>query len=275
VYAITYDSLVQLKHDGIFFIEIRFSPEHFALFNNFDRMTVTRTVIEAGNKAALDTGVGIRYLITFNRSKQEEAEMIALYRKILELKNPWIVGIDLAGDELNYSAGRFKELFSIIRIDGIYMSTIHAGEVTPAAEIWSAIKSLNAARIGHGTSAINDRELQKYLTDHGIVLEQCLTSNYQTGSWADESTHPVGRLFRAGVPVTLNSDDPTIEDTDLSDDYVKAVRYFGFSLNDFVRLNLNALNATFLPTTERSRLITNYLAAVENFRKETTSLAGG
>jgi adenosine deaminase len=55
VYAITYDSLVQLKHDGIFFIEIRFSPEHFALFNNFDRMTVTRTVIEAGNKAALDT----------------------------------------------------------------------------------------------------------------------------------------------------------------------------------------------------------------------------
>lgn len=264
--AITFDSVKQLKDDGIFFIELRFNPEHFAAFNNFDRATVTRTVIEAGNQAAEDTGITIRYLITLNRGKLDEADMIGLYRKILDLKNPWIVGIDLAGDEVNYGAELFTKLFSLIRSDGIYPSTIHAGEVTPASTIWSAIKDLNAARIGHGTAAINDPQLQDYLREHNIVLEQCLTSNHQTGAWPDEASHPMARLFRAGVPITINSDDPTIQDTDLTDDYVKASRYFGFSLNDFVRLNLNALNAAFLPASERGRLIANYMAAVERFK---------
>ena len=131
-----------------------------------------------------------------------------------------------------------------------------------------AIKELGAARIGHGTLAIKDPELQAYLTDKQIALEQCITSNYQTGSWVDEKNHPIGELYRRGVPVTLNSDDPFIQDTDLTDDYIKAVKYFDFDLDDLVKLNLTALKASFVGKKVKATLEKEYLAKVEQFKQK-------
>ncbi|POR05372.1 adenosine deaminase [Alkalispirochaeta sphaeroplastigenens] len=260
------DSVLSFAEDGLFFIELRFSPEHFAFHNNFDRLEVTKLIVDAANEAAAETGVLIRYLITFNRAKQNQYEMISLYRELRGLQIPEIVGIDLAGDETNFPPQQFTEFFQVVRDDGVYGATIHAGEVSPAQQVWDAIELLHAARIGHGTSTIDDPLLQKRLIEEGVVLEQCITSNYQTGSWADEKNHPLGRLFRAGVPVTINSDDPTIQDTDLTDDYVKACTYFDLTVDDLVTLNMNALDGTFLPDTEKSELKQRYLRAVTAFR---------
>ena len=127
---------------------------------------------------------------------------------------------------------------------------------------------LGAARIGHGTTSIQDRKLQEYLKERKIALEQCITSNYQTGSWEDERNHPVGELYRNGVPVTLNSDDPFIQDTDLTDDYLKAVRYFNFDLSDLVELNLTAIRSAFLADQEKKSLERDYLKKVDQFKKE-------
>jgi adenosine deaminase len=266
VYFIAYHSVKELTSDGLLYCELRFSPEHFALENDFDRGEITRLIVEAGNKAAAETGLHIRYLLTFNRSKQSSAEMVALYDRLKTLELPEIVGIDLAGDEINYPPELFRDFFDRVVSDGLYRSTIHAGEVTESQHIWEAIRHLHADRIGHGTSAIDDPALQDYLTQQRIALELCITSNYQTGSWADERNHPIGTLFRRGVPVTLNSDDPFIQNTDLTDDYIKAIRYFDFSLEDLVRLNLNALEAAFLPEGERQTLIGEYRAAVDRFK---------
>jgi adenosine deaminase len=273
VYFIAYHSVKELKNDGLVYCELRFSPEHFALENDFDRSEITRLIVEAGNKAAAETGLHLRYLLTFNRSKQSPADMIALYDRLKTLGLSEIVGIDLAGDEINYPPELFRGFFDRVAADGLYRSTIHAGEVTDSAQIWEAIRHLHADRIGHGTSAIDDPALQEYLRERGIALELCITSNYQTGSWVDERNHPIGALFRRGVPVTLNSDDPFIQNTDLTDDYIKAVRYFDFSLEDLVRLNLNALEAAFLPEGERQTLIGEYRAAVDRFRSR--RLQGG
>ncbi len=267
VYNITYASVKNLKADGIFYIELRFSPEHFSLQNNYDRREITRLIVEAGNKAAQEAGFKIKYLITLNRGKQDEQGMYNLYKAIASLNLTDIVGIDLAGDEQNYPISLFKNLFKTIHSDNIYKSTIHAGEVTPSSEIWSAIE-LGASRIGHGTATITDPSLQQLLKERFIVLEQCITSNYQTGSWPDETNHPLGRLFRLGVPVTINSDDPTIQDTDLSDDYVKAANYFKFSIEEFTALNLTALNASFLPAKERERIGDEYRREVERFKEK-------
>ncbi len=264
VFNITYESVKTFADDGIFYIELRFNPEHFAAFNNFDRMDVINIVCEAGNKAAGETGIRLKYLITFNRGKHELKDMIKLYQKIAAHDLPDIVGIDLAGDEEHFRVDLFAKLFQIIKDDKKYRSTIHAGEVTPSSEIWSAIK-LNAARIGHGTATIHDAKLQDYLKEHRIALEQCITSNYQTGSWPDEKNHPIGRLFRSGVPVTINSDDPTIQDTDLSDDYHKAADYFAFTPADFTKLNLTAIETCFLPDKEKESLRADYLDAVKKF----------
>ena len=267
VWDIVHDSVKGFRDDGLFYIELRFSPEHFAFHNDFDRVEVTRLVIDAANAAADEIRVRIRYLITFNRGKQDQYQMIDLYRAIRDLNIPEIVGLDLAGDETQYPPESFSEFFKTIKDEGIYQTTIHAGEVTPPDQIWAAINLLHANRIGHGTSSIDDKELQAVLKRDGIVLEQCITSNYQTGSWVDEKNHPLGRLYRNGIPVTINSDDPTIQDTDLTDDYMKACSYFDLSIDDLIELNRIAIRGAFLKPDEMRALESDYLAAVALFRK--------
>lgn len=267
VYDIVHDSVLDFKNDGLFYIELRFSPEHFALQNDFDRLEITRLVIEAANKAAKTTGVRIKYLITFNRGKQNQYEMLELYEAIKKLNLPEIVGMDLAGDETGFPPENFTGFFEAVHKDGM-AATIHAGEVSPSSQIWDSINLLKASRIGHGTSTIDDPKLQETLKRKGIVLEQCITSNYQTGSWVDQNNHPLGRLYKLGVPVSINSDDPTIQDTDLTDDYIKAVSFFDLSFDDLVALNLIAVAGTFLSTDEKSQLEKDYLAATEVFSKK-------
>ena len=266
VAEITAASVRDFANDSLFYIELRFSPEHFAYHNGFDRGEVTRTVVAAADAAAKEQGVEIRYLITLNRSKQEESEMIKLYELVRDLGLPNIVGIDLAGDETNFPPDLFERLFTRIRDDGAYQATIHAGEVTPAKQIWEAVNLLHASRIGHGVAAIHDPELQKLLTERDIILEQCVTSNFQTGSWTDESSHPVGRLHRLGVPVTINSDDPFIQDADLTEDYTKVVRHFDFDVEDLIALNVRALQGAFINNGEKQQLQKRYLTKVAEFR---------
>lgn len=266
VAEITAASVSDFAHDGLFYIELRFSPEHFAYHNGFDRAEVTRTIIAAADAAAAEHGIEIRYLITFNRSKQEETEMIKLYNLIRDLGLPKIVGIDLAGDETNFPPELFVRFFSVVTDEGVMKSTIHAGEVTPAEQIWDAINLLNASRIGHGVAAIHDPDLQRLLSERQIVLEQCITSNFQTGSWTDESSHPMGELHRLGVPVTINSDDPFIQDADLTEDYIKAVRHFDFTVDDLVTINLRALEGAFISDHEKQQLQERYMKKVSAFR---------
>jgi len=263
---LTYHSVLNLKNDGIFYIELRFNPEHFTANNNFSRKSVVKTILAAGNKAAKEIGLHIRYLITLNRGKHNPDELLTIYEQI-KGSHSMICGFDLAGDETNYPPELFRAVFNKISSDGMYLTTVHAGEVSPPTQIWEAITNLKASRIGHGTSSILDAELQKTLIEKKILLEQCLTSNYQTGSWRDTATHPFGRLYRMGVPVALGSDDPSIQDADLTDDYYLAVKHFNFNLDDFITMNLNALNSAFLKPGQRRYLKIQYLKAVERFKK--------
>lgn len=265
IYELSFNSISKLKSEGIFYIELRFSPDGFSLFNNFDRVLATKTVIEAGNKAAQETGLNIKYLITFTRSKQSLEEMISMYKKIRDINEPSIVGMDLAGDETNYPPEQFKKLMDLIHKDNQYCITVHAGEVSPSSQIWTSINELHAKRIGHGTSTISDGKLQTELAKRKIALEQCITSNFQTGSWQDEPNHPLGRLFKSGVPVTINSDDPTIQDSDLTDDYIKTVRYFDFNVEDLRKINHIALNCSFVDEHAKSNLIKLYDEQVQAF----------
>jgi len=268
IYSVTYYSVKNFKNDGIFYIELRFSPHYFARFNHFDRKEVTRVLIEAANKAAPEINIEIRFLITFSRRSQTPNEMIELYDQISSLNLNEIVGVDLASYEKNYPPKKFISVFNKIIKENNYKATIHAGEVTPPDYIWSAIKDLNASRIGHGTSVIYDKKLQKYIKNHNIALEQCITSNYLTGSWVNEENHPFGKLFKKGIPVMLNSDDPSIQDSDLTDDYLKAIRYFDLTLDDLIKMNKTAIDSAFLPEKDKHNLHTKYLKQVNSFKEK-------
>ncbi len=265
---ITYYSVRDFTKESLFYIELRFSPEHFAVYNNFDRNEVTKTIIDAADAAAKKEGIDIRYLITLNRGKQHQTDMIKLYKQLSKLKLDRVVGIDLAGDEVNNPPEKFADFFDYVKKEQHHRVTIHAGEVTEPEQIWASIKLLHADRIGHGTSTIKDPELQSYLKEHNIILEQCITSNFQTGSWSNEATHPLYKLYKKNVPVTINSDDPTIQDTDLTDDYIKCIKHFSLGISDFVKLNEIALNGAFLSEPEKQDLLNRYHAKISSFKKK-------
>ncbi len=264
--AITFDSVKSFAEENLFYIELRFNPLHFTELTGLDPCDVTRTIIETSDQAANEIGMQIRYLLTFNRGIQTSEEMIDTYKYLQNTDLGRVVGIDLAGDEHNYPPELFISFFDYVKKDGLFNIDIHAGEIAAAQNIWTSIKQLHADRIGHGVSAIHDAELQKTLKDERIFLAQCITSNYQTGAWVDEVSHPMKALSASGVPITIASDDPTIQDSDLTDDYLKTAA-FGWDYDTLIQSNLNSIESTFLTDQEKASLREGYLHSLKDFQK--------
>lgn len=268
VETLTYESVKSFVDDGLHYIELRFNPLHFTELTGFDPKDVVTGIIGSGDRAAKETGLKIKYQLTFNRGVQTAAEMLATYEELQKIDLSRVVGIDLAGDETNYPPELFVDFFEEIHREGRFGIDIHAGEVTDSRSMWVSIEKLHANRIGHGVAAIKDKKIQKVLTDENIFLAQCITSNYQTGAWVDSAKHPMGRLIKKGVPVCIASDDPTVQDSDLTDDYVLAHRYFGWGVDELTKINLNSVETCFLNPEEKITLKSSYLQAVEAFRSE-------
>lgn len=268
---ITFKSVEALADENIFYIELRFNPLHFTELTNLDPCDVTKAIIETADSAAKKIGLHIRYILTFNRGVQTAEEMIHTYKILQNNDLSRVVGIDLAGDEINYPPELFTRFFDLVKKDGQFNIDIHAGEVTDSNNIWISIDQLHADRIGHGVSAINDTKLQNVLKEKQIFLAQCITSNYQTGAWEDEPSHPMKDLAESGVPITIASDDPTIQDSLLTDDYMKAIENFEWNLDSMIQLNLKSFDSTFLTSQEKDNLKREYQTSIENFTSKLRS----
>jgi adenosine deaminase len=266
VAGISYDSVKSFAEDGLHYIELRFNPLHFTELTGLDPKDVTKTIIDSSCDAASEIDLDIRFLLTFNRSVQTASEMVQTYKELQDVDLSKVVGIDLAGDEINYPPEMFPEFFDVVKKDGRFGIDIHAGEVTDSKNMWVSIDQLHADRIGHGVAAHADPALQKVLIEKKIFLAQCITSNYQTGAWKDETSHPMKGLAEAGVPITIASDDPTIQDSLLVDDYEKAVANFGWTVDDLIESNIRSIDGCFLSSREKAALTDSYTTAIEGFR---------
>jgi len=128
-----------------------------------------------------------------------------------------VVALGLGGAEEGYPSEQFAPWFERARAAGLH-STPHAGEGAGPESIWGAVRALGAERIGHGVRAIEDPTLVAYLAEQGIALEVCPTSNVRLGIYRDYADHPLARLHAACVPITVNSDDPCLFGTTLTDE---------------------------------------------------------
>jgi adenosine deaminase/aminodeoxyfutalosine deaminase len=149
-----------------------------------------------------------------------------------------VISIGIGGDEVAGPARWFEEVYRVARERGLRL-TAHAGETAGPESIWAAL-AIGAERIGHGIRAIDDPLLVAHLRDRQIPLEVCITSNVMTGAVASLEAHPVRRLFDAGVPITLNTDDPGIFRTTLTREFEIARNHFGFSEAELETVRRNA-----------------------------------
>lgn len=138
-----------------------------------------------------------------------------------------IVAFGIGGDEAAAPAGQFAGVFRFVQERGLRLIP-HAGE-TAGAESVAACLRLGAFRIGHGIRAIENPSVVDELRDRLVPLEVCLSSNVATGAVTGWDAHPVRRLYDAGVPITLHTDDPAIFAATLNGEYEIATSRYGFS----------------------------------------------
>lgn len=159
-----------------------------------------------------------------------------------------VVSIGIGGDEIAGPAKWFVEVYRFARESGLRL-TAHAGETAGSESVWSALE-IGAERIGHGIRSIDDPVLVEHLAKHRIPLEVSITGNLRTGAVASIADHPLRKLYDAGVPITLNTDDPAIFGTTLAREFALAREFFGFTEDELDEIRRNAWEFRFLREME-------------------------
>lgn len=210
--------------------------------------------LEAERKQ-IEATLGLRLAWIFDAVRQfgvEAAERVLEEAMRCRLSGP-VVAFGVGGDEAAIAAGKFRALYQRAAAAGLH-TTIHAGETGGAELIWSALRELRPERIGHGIHSAEDPELMACLARHNVWLEVCPSSNLHTGVVANLAAHPVRRLWNAGVPITLASDDPAMFATSLLREY-DLLAGLGFSVSDEQRLLENSFSASFLPEADKRQYL--------------------
>lgn len=236
----------ELERDEVIYAEVRFCP----LFH-VEKYSIDEVVeaIRRGFKRVSTVKVNLIFCMMRHFSVQDNYKIIMLTKRFL---GNGVVGIDLAGDEAKYATEKFKELFDIIRKEGIPF-TIHAGEARSYESVNNAI-DFGAKRIGHGISSIQSDEVVNKLIRMGVTLEICPSSNIDTDVIKSIESHPIKQLVDNGVLVTINTDNRTVSNTNLNKEYELLRKTFGFSDEDFLKFNLNAINCAFIGGDEKRLL---------------------
>jgi adenosine deaminase len=215
-----------------------------------DRVALLELLLEAAREAERETGVGIGYLVTANRTRSPK-EAVELAQLAARYAGRGVVGFGLADDETLGPAETFVEAFGIAREAGLICAP-HAGELLGPGSIRTTLEVLGARRIQHGVRAVEDGELVRRLVDEQICLDVCPTSNVQLRVVASLEEHPLPTLVAAGVPVSLNADCPSIFGCGALDEYELARRDFGFDDATLARIAASSIRASGAPEPLRT-----------------------
>jgi adenosine deaminase len=250
---VAYENVADASHEGLDYIELRFSPWFMAEAHALDPLAVVEAVVDGVNAGQRDFAIKANLIGILSRTYGPDTARKELQSLLTQREE--ITALDLAGDEVHFPAALFQEHFRLAR-DASWHVTIHAGEISGPASIREAITVLGAERIGHALSAAQDPALMDLLGEHRIGVESCLTSNVQTSCVPDYATHPLKNFLEHGMHASINTDDPGISGIDLNYEYEVAAPRAGLSPAQVRQAQVNALETCFLSTEDKENLVT-------------------
>lgn len=249
---VAYENVEDCYREGIVLAELRFAPVFIMRGKprlKFDE--VFEAIIDGVHAAMQDYSiqVGLIHILARNLDPSLDRPSTEACLSYARSRHPGadrLVGFDLADPEPEDSFERYAPLVKLAQDQGLGI-TIHSGEDTTPEHMWRTLQTYNPDRIGHGIQARHDPKLMGELAERNVMLEVCPTSNWLTGQTPSTAQHPFPQLMKAGVPLSLNSDDPNLMGISLLREYEIARDEWKLTSADLWRINRQALIKSFLP----------------------------
>jgi adenosine deaminase len=257
---VSFECAQDLAADGVVYAEVRMAPE-LCTEAGLTLDEAVEAMLDGFRRGAVGTDLTIYLICSAMRTA-------ARSREIAELAVRWrdagVVGFDIAGAEEGFPPTRHLDAFEYVRRENFH-TTIHAGEAFGLPSIWEAVQFCGAERLGHGVRIVDDIDgppgeeelgrLAAFVRDRRIPLELCPTSNIGTGVCKTVAEHPIGMLRRLRFRVTVNTDNRLMSATSMTYEMEQLTEAFGWGIDDFEWLTINAMKSAFAPFPERLRII--------------------
>ena len=255
IHRVTREAIEDAAKDNIRYLELRFTPVALSRAEGFPLHDVMDWVLTSAQEAAQKNNIKVGLIASVNRHESLELAEQVTWLAVEHIESG-LVGLDLAGNEAEFKAAPFRDIFKEAKQSGLHI-TIHAGEWGPAENVREAIANLNAERIGHGVRVMEDQSIVSLARERGTTFEVCVTSNYQSGVVKSLPEHPLPSMLAAGLNVTVNTDDPSVSRITLSHEY----QHIGEDLNvpfDVLKQSvIKAAQASFMNEFEKTKLVTS------------------
>lgn len=246
---ISYELALDLISDEIIYAEVRFAPI-FHTNNGLTLEEVCKAVLDGFSMVKDKIKINLILCMMRHLPFSENKKIIDLYLKHIDSR---IVALDLAGSEDLFPNNKFYDLFDIIKNKNIPF-TIHSGETNNIENIKIAL-DYDFKRIGHGINIINDDKLIECAKKKDVLFEICPTSNIDTFNCKNYIDHPIKKLYDMGLNIIINTDDRTVSNITLKEEYTLVKQYFNFKDDELKKMNINAMNYSFADSITKEEII--------------------
>jgi adenosine deaminase len=257
---VAFECAQDLAADGCVYAEVRMAPE-LCTEHGLTLDEAVEAMLAGFERGAAGTDLTIYLICSAMRTAARSLEIAEL---AVRWRDRGVVGFDIAGAEAGYPPTRHLDAFQYVQRENFH-TTIHAGEAFGLPSIWEAVQFCGAERLGHGVRIVDDitgpsgeeqlGRLAAFVRDRRIPLELCPTSNVGTGVCASIAEHPIGMLRRLRFRVTLNTDNRLMSATSMTHEMEQLHDAFGWGLDDFEWMTVNAMKSAFAPFPERLKII--------------------
>ena len=239
---VTFELVEDVARENVKYIEIRFAPM-LHMQKGLSIKEVIQSVLDGMNKACEIYDIKANLILGCMRNMTLE-DALKVIKEGEEFIGKGVVAVDLCGPEEEGFVSKYKDAIDFARSLG-YRITIHAGEAASGQNVIDAINILGAERIGHGVYIKDMKDAYDLVKSTNVTLEMCPTSNLHTKAVDKACNYPFFKFYKDGLSVTLNTDNRTVSNVDLTNEVSLIKDNFNMSDEDYKNIYLNTVNVTF------------------------------